>query len=500
MQIAIRADASLDIGSGHIMRCLALAEILKSQGHLVIFYCQTLPGNLITRIHERGFTTRGIDTPASEENLLTGYGSWLTRTQSEDAAAFCVQAKDVELVVVDHYALDQNWERQIQQQLSVPVLAIDDLKRLHSANIILDQTLGRSQSEYDAQGVALCGSQYALLSQAFANAREHAFERALSNHPIRVLMSFGGVDQHNMTGSALNSLVSCQNLEITVLLPPYAPHYHEIKSLADSLANVTHIPFSDQMDALMLSHDMAIGAPGTTSWERACLGLPSIMIPIAENQLDVCEQLCRHNIALMLKGKDIHKLPEAVMQLGNDWQGFHKRGMAICDGLGGYRVAAEINQLEALSQGMDSYHLALAQPQDAQRIYQWQCHPKTRQHALNPDIPDWSTHEAWFQRKLAQADAYFYLIKDSHEALGAVRLDRLHPFHYLVSIYVSPDHYRKGVASKGLALLDLIHPHIHIHATVLLDNLASHALFTKAGYDKIDSEHYVRPPINGAQL
>ena len=500
MKIAIRADASLNIGSGHIMRCLSLAEILKNQGHAVTFYCQTLLGNLITRIHERGFATCLIDSQDSVDTSLSGYGVWLTRTQSEDAMVFCEQAKDIELVIVDHYALDHDWERHIQKRLSVPVVAIDDLKRSHSAEVILDQTLGRAPSEYASESPVLCGSHYALLSQTFANAREHAYDRAEPKQPIRILMSFGGVDQHNMTRSSLDSLVGIQNLEITVLLPPHAPHYHEIKNLADSLVNVTHIPFSDQMDALMLSHDMAIGAPGTTSWERACLGLPSIIIPIAENQLDVCEQLCRHNIALMLNEEDIHTLPEAITQLSNDWQGFHHRGMAICDGLGAYRVAAEINQLKSISEGVKNYQLVPALPKDAQLIYQWQCHPSTRQYALNQDIPDWPTHKAWFHRKLAQADAYFYLIKDNHEALGAVRLDRLHAFHYLVSIYVSPDHYRKGIASKGLALLDFIHPRIHIHATVLLDNFASHALFIKAGYDKIDSEHYVRPPINGALL
>lgn len=499
MKVVIRVDASVWIGSGHVMRCLVLADALKKQNHRVLFASLPQQGDMIAYIMERGFEVIELNPPETESipEHDADYACWLQRPVRDDAEDFIQKVKAADLIVTDHYAIGSEWQSYVKATLGCKLLAVDDLVRSHTADVIVDQTLGRKPNEYVSGKRVLAGSQYALLNARFTQAREKALQRACDPKKPKVLVSMGGIDRPNATLSVLKVLVQHVDAEFTVLLSPRAPHYEKVVSWCSGHNNVVHKDFVSNMADLMLKHDIAIGAPGTTSWERACLGLPSIIIPLAENQRMICEQLVANRAAIAISLEQIQTdLIVSYQKLINNWESYHQANLRLCDGRGTNRVVLEIQQL--ISEDLSSQlELVSATHEDIRLIYDWQCHPQTRKYALNPEPPSWVEHQRWMSDKLESCEDYFYLVrnKTSHICLGALRLDRIKPGHYLVSIFVAPDSYGRGIATSALNMVDIIHPDVTLHATVLSENIASQRLFEKANFTRTGIDSFVRNPM-----
>ncbi|HDY8002228.1 TPA: UDP-2,4-diacetamido-2,4,6-trideoxy-beta-L-altropyranose hydrolase [Vibrio vulnificus] len=500
MKVIFRVDASLLIGSGHVMRCLVLADALSKKGHQVEFACSPLKGDMRTFIRERGFNVITLAEPQSiiEPQNDADYEAWLQKSITEDAEDFLAAVKAADLVVTDHYAIGAEWQDKIVAVLDCCLLAIDDLGRCHRADLVLDQTLGRSEVDYALSNTEiLVGSEYALLRTDFSNNREAALSRQLSDASLRVLISMGGIDAPNATLKVLENLCCRVDADFTVLLSPRAPHFQQVNEWCLMHSNVRHQEFVYDMASLMLEHDIAIGAPGTTSWERACLGLPNIIVPLAENQQLICEQLVKYGAAVHVDIKDIPSaLHGAFMRVLEGWSQFKEANLSLCDGRGARRVVFEIEQL--VNKRRDGVFLQYASQDDIALIYEWQSHPDTRKYALTPNVPTWREHQIWMLKKLQSTSDYFYMVinRADRSKVGAVRLDRMESGHYLVSIFVDPNSYGKGIASQALDAIDAIHPDITVHATVLKANVASQRLFKKARYQQVDEETYIRQPID----
>nr|WP_025675132.1 UDP-2,4-diacetamido-2,4,6-trideoxy-beta-L-altropyranose hydrolase [Salinivibrio socompensis] len=500
MKVVFRVDASVWIGSGHVMRCLVLADELAKNGHDVTFACLPLEGDMRAFIGERGFNVITLTAPDHVVKPAhdADYVAWLPKLIPDDAHDFINHVHEAEVVVTDHYAIEKQWHEIVRARLNCNIVAIDDLVRTHSADIIIDQTLGRQASDYQALSAnVLAGSDYALLSRPFSRQRECALSRTLTCRPPRVLISMGGIDAPNATLTVLKAIHPHVNVTFTVLLSSRAPHYHEVKQWCSNHDNVSHVDFVADMASLMMSHDMAIGAPGTTSWERACLGLPNILVPLADNQKMVCEQLVKHNAAIKVTLDEIPtRLLHAYQSTLNQWEAFKSANLALCDGRGVKRAVFELEQL--CVDNVNSYRLERAcSQQDIELVYQWQCHPNTRKYALNPNTPTWEEHYSWMSTKLQAFNDYFYMITARHSGkkVGAIRLDRQRADHYLVSIFIHPNNYGQGIGAQALAIIDIIHPDVTVHATVLKENIPSQRLFQKAGYQQTDEETYIRYPI-----
>ena len=502
MKFIIRADASRWIGSGHIMRCLVLADGLKAAGHQVIFVCRPQAGDLIDLITDRGHQV--IKLPALA-TLITpvnsaDYSAWLQVPWQQDAAEVLTCVTQADWVVVDHYGLNAAWEQHIKQGLDCQLLAIDDLVRTHATELILDQTLGRTQNEYldsqimqDNQPVVLTGVTYALLSPQFGNIRKEGLQRSPMSHPPRVLLSFGGIDEPNVTLKALRALSDFDCL-FTVLLSPRAPHYHAVKAWCDVHKHIAHYDFVQDIATLMSEHDLAIGAPGTTSWERACLGLPNIVIPIAENQEAICKALLEHKATIVVEQSNIEsELHQALCKLLLNYRAFVNANIVLCDGEGVGRVMNAIFSNVKL----DGFTLRAATNDDAELVYQWQSEPVTRRYAINPNIPSWTEHKCWFENRINSHEDYFLFIvnAENNEKNGVVRLDKIYVENYLISIFVAPDKHGKGIGLIGLKLVDLCFPSMRIQATVLPENIPSQRLFTKAGYQQVAQNKFIREPL-----
>jgi UDP-2,4-diacetamido-2,4,6-trideoxy-beta-L-altropyranose hydrolase len=499
MNIVIRTDASHFIGIGHVMRCLTLAQQLREKGGSVSFACRPQVGDLIDYILKYKFEVIRLQPVVSSEKFnycIKDYINWLQRSIQDDALDFLACARDFDIVITDHYAIGKKWQSIVRDATGCKIVAIDDLKREHEADLLIDQTFGRNAAAYSTVKTALTGSLYAIVQPMFANVRENAYDRLSMQSPTRVLVSMGGVDGDNVTLSVVKHLSTKSDLAITVTLSPRAPHYKSVASFCSKNSNIVHVDFVEDMASTMINNDIAIGAPGATSWERACLGLPSIMIPIAENQIEIARIFQEKNASVILNLSQLDtELSNAIDKIESDWHNYRLANLSICDGLGVYRVVAEIEQL--FKPQSNWFRLVPATKLQIDLVFQWQIDPRTRKYALNSNPPLWDEHVQWMENKIAKVEDYFYIIIDvnTEKNVGVVRLDRISRGNYLVSIFVDPEHYGKGVAQNSLVMVDKIHPHISIHATVLGDNSVSQRLFEKAGYNRISPESFIRNPI-----
>lgn len=309
MKVAFRADASLEIGTGHVMRCLTLARALREQGHVCFFITREHPGNLNTLIANEGFGLHVLPIGLAQDDDLY-HSCWLGASQAEDAAA-CqtpIAAWLPDWLVVDHYALDHRWETQVTPA-GCRVLVIDDLAdRSHVCDLLLDQNLGRLIDDYRERVPDHCtllvGPANALLRADFSLLRHSSLARREQADLQNVLIALGGVDQYNHTGSILEAFKSCKlpdDIRFTVVLGATAPHLQSVTAAARSYPRPIQVLSGiDDMPRRMVEADLAVGAAGGTSWERCCLGVPTLMIILAENQKSGAVALAATGAALLI--------------------------------------------------------------------------------------------------------------------------------------------------------------------------------------------------------
>lgn len=338
MQVVFRADASIDIGTGHVMRCLTLADALRARGANCRFISRAYPGNLIENIRRRGFAVNVLPIVDIEEVQQT----------------LSVLGESVDWLVVDHYALDADWEREMRPEVG-RVLVIDDLaNRPHCAEVLLDQNLGRTAEDYAGLLPSTCrlciGPTYALLRPEFAELRAASLARRAGGQIRQLLISMGGVDKDNATGAALTALQGCAlpvDCKIVVVMGAHAPWREAIASQLADLPWATDllVDVSD-MAALMAASDLAIGAAGTSAWERCCVGLPTLTVVLADNQRDgamaLAEAGCIELLGEFAVGfNDMPKKLAALLMPGR--LGVMQEACAgLTDGLGVERLAAEL--------------------------------------------------------------------------------------------------------------------------------------------------------------
>lgn len=357
MNVVIRADASIHIGSGHIMRCLVLADELKKQGHTVQFVMRPQQGDLFDFVKSRGFDALALpQVPTLEPKSTADYAAWLQVPITKEVSDFLALVQKIDLIIVDHYGITAVWEAKMIEEYDCKLVVIDDLVRVHNADLIIDQTLGRKASEYKAShtNTVLCGTTYALLNKQFARVREQ-YSSCLSgaNSAImsdyKILLTMGGIDKPNATLKVLKALKGnlASKVTVTVLLSPKAVNYDEVSAYCDQESQwVNHLDFVNDMAGLMQEHTLAIGAAGSTSWERACLGIPSIVVPLADNQRAICHSLVERGLALSVTLNEIDKLLFTTFhRLIKNYADMRERNLSACDGKGCERVIGHITDL-----------------------------------------------------------------------------------------------------------------------------------------------------------
>lgn len=297
MMIAFRVDSSLEIGSGHVLRCLTLANQLKEIGHEVSFICRDLPGNLIDYVEVQGFQVYGLRNGNKQngckvEEHLT-HSSWLDVSWKDDVKETIIRLQqignDIDWLIADHYAIDIHWEKEVRPYVK-KIMIIDDLAdRSHDCDLLLDQNLYENM-ELRYKGLVadsctlLLGPQYVLLRPEFRQAREHI--RPYNGEVKRIFVFFGGSDPTNETMKAFETIkqIDCPDITVDVVVGQSNPYREKVKEICASRKNTNYYCQIPYLAELMVNADLAIGAGGVTMWERCFLGLPSIVVAVAKNQ------------------------------------------------------------------------------------------------------------------------------------------------------------------------------------------------------------------------
>lgn len=307
MSFAFRVDAAPEMGTGHLMRCLTLADSLRQVCEIKArFVYRHMPPYLVERIRNQGYETVGINMPLAEQSLLDElhHSRWLGVTQQQDAQDCLHALEDYQWdwLVVDHYALGQIWETKIRA-VANRIMAIDDIAdRVHDCDTLLDQNFYADMREryvgkVPEQCRLLLGPSYALLREEFFQVRNRI---AVRKGPVQQILVFlGGADSENYTRLVLDALTTlpCNKIKVDVVIGAQHPARGEIEQVCAQHGFLCHVQ-TNRMAELMANADMAIGAGGSATWERCITGLPSILLVIADNQAKAVADLAAAGIVL----------------------------------------------------------------------------------------------------------------------------------------------------------------------------------------------------------
>ena len=364
MNIVFRCDASIQIGTGHVMRCLTLADELAHQGAKCHFICREHEGHLIKLIAQKGYDTYKLEVESqdifnkkNDNEPVLFHSKWLGSTQEEDARQTeeIIRTLQPEWLVIDHYALDSYWEKKLRPHYN-NILVIDDLAdRKHDCEVLIDQTFGRDEQDYHNLAPnhceILCGTTYALLRPEFSKWRQYSLERRKDNSLQHVLINLGGVDKDNITSHILELLKKAplpKSCKVTVVMGSTSPWLDAVTTKANQLPWYTEVKTGvSNMAELMANSDLAIGAAGSTSWERCCLGLPTIMLVIADNQMDIANNLRSINAVKIVLND--HNLAQVIneylcefIKMPDKLKAMSQSSADVLDGRGVYTVIEHI--------------------------------------------------------------------------------------------------------------------------------------------------------------
>jgi UDP-2,4-diacetamido-2,4,6-trideoxy-beta-L-altropyranose hydrolase len=357
-RIAFRTDASLQIGTGHVMRCLTLADALRDRVARCTFICRPHSGHLLDMITQRGHHAVALPNDGTTTHHMPAdpvHAAWLGTDWQTDAQQTreALGGESVDWLVVDHYALDRRWEQALRPHCQ-NLMVIDDLAdRRHDCDVLLDQNLGRSAQDYGGllklHTTTFIGPQYALLRPEFAQLRSQSLTRRDQPKLKHLLITMGGVDKDNATGQVLKALTACHlptDLRITVVMGLHAPCLADVQQQAGQMQWPTQVLVGvNAMAQLMADSDLCIGAAGSTSWERCCMGLPTLMLVLAANQQDAALALsdmgAAHCINMSAKlATDLKGVMEKIDAL--ELKRLSEQSTAICNGRGADVLAEQL--------------------------------------------------------------------------------------------------------------------------------------------------------------
>jgi UDP-2,4-diacetamido-2,4,6-trideoxy-beta-L-altropyranose hydrolase len=499
--LIIRADASVQIGTGHVIRCLTLADELRGCGAEVIFVCREFAGNLCGYIEEKGYVVLPLPIFDKQEYNIEGgpkHAAWLGADWQTDARQVENIMKDLDThpdwLVVDHYALDERWEGYLRPYCK-KIMVIDDLAdRAHDCDLLLDQNFYENlKSRYDGLVPSGCkkllGPKYALLRPEFREARKNLRKR--DGYVKRIMVFFGGSDPTNETSKALEAIRMLDRPDIVwdVVVGAFNPHRKVIEQIASNLPDCTCHFNVEGMAALMAGADLAVVAGGTTVWERCMLGLPSLVATVAENQERTVSDMAESGCLLFLGRSEtvsVDSLYHALeIALQSPWLliSFARKTQSLVDGTGARRVAQEIMPLDIT--------LRMATRDDCEAIYKWRNAEETRKHLFDHGLIKWEDHCRWFENTIRNP-ARVLLVGEFHDQeVGVLRYDHIGE-SAVVSVYLLPGTHGQGMGTQLLrAGTDWVKQNFsdvkRIRAEVLFSNFSSKRAFEKAGYKEIFS-------------
>lgn len=502
-KILIRTDASVQIGTGHVMRCLTLADELRGRGAEVIFVCREFDGNLCDYIEEKGYVVHRLPVSNEQGHNIEGnlkHAAWLGADWQTDARQVEEIIKSFEIapdwLVADHYALDERWEGYLWPYYK-KIMVIDDLAdRVHDCDLLLDQNFYENlESRYDDLVPSGCkkllGPKYALLRPEFREARKKLRKR--DGHVKRIMVFCGGSDPTNEMLKVLKVIKGLKQPDIAVdiVIGMCNLHRESIENFVASMSNVRcHINVNN-MVKLMDRADLFIGSAGITTWERCCLGLPSLVITIAENQEKATTDLADIEVLHYLgkseqtSNDDIANMFDYYLCHPSLLVNYSKASMKLVDGNGVSRCVALLNEQPPLR---DIVIIPFTE-RHVKRTFQWVKNPELQRLFLMREEPKITIHHAYFERVLKDHTQKLYAIVFEGRHIGncGIKNIKLAEKEGELWIYIGdPELWGKGIGKystnllirEGLEMLGL--KMVCVHVAEL--NMVAIKMYEKLGF------------------
>ena len=499
MKVFFRVDASASMGIGHLMRCLTLAEALRERDVQIHFVCREHIGNLIALLQQKALEVTELPAPLINNTLHSDdYAHWLGVTQEIDAeqTIAALNCEDIDWLVVDHYGLDVEWEQRLRPHVG-KLLVIDDLaNRHHECDLLLDQNYSL-EGEYRYRDLLpkycklLMGPRYALLRPEYS-----AYRKTLRTNDglvRKVFVFFGGSDPDNMTCMALESLcyAELKHLEVDVIVGANNPHIENIKQqvLRRPLTNLHKS--QPHLADLMILADLALGAGGITTWERMCLGLPTVLVTIAENQCPAAESLATNDLVIYagdvstITVDNLSKVIIGLVSNSNRVTELSENNQLIVDGLGVLRMREFMFPTD-----IDHIRLRTACQYDEETYFNWANDSDVRKNAIQTEKIDWAVHKKWFAKKLNDSNSHLYVLEAKGLPVGQIRFDKEingTRIDYSLDALVRGRGWGARLVSLGMDTMQKIET-IKILAEVKTSNKSSQSVFLRLGFTSTESK------------
>jgi UDP-2,4-diacetamido-2,4,6-trideoxy-beta-L-altropyranose hydrolase len=339
--LLIRADASVSIGTGHIMRMIALGQAWQDTGGRVIFLCAQVTPPLEQRIFDENFQL---------EKLATIPGDWDDFAATSAAITRHVSGGQSVAVALDGYHFDANFQLGLRET-GCRLLVVDDYGHCdhYHADWVLNQNISACEELYSNRALGarlLLGPKFALLRREFMAKRGSA--HIVADKARKLLVTLGGADADNVTKKVIDASAGT-GLEVRVAVGGSNPHLPSLREAVEEVSRgatkVDLVVNSNDMPQLMAWADMAVAAAGSTSWELAFSGLPTLFIILADNQAGNAREMERRGFGLCLGEHsefDQQRFRDSVSRLAADRPlraDFASCGIQMVDGRGAARVA-----------------------------------------------------------------------------------------------------------------------------------------------------------------
>lgn len=483
-RVAFRVDASTRMGLGHLKRCASLSEALRAAGFTTQLVTRDLGSRLQADIGSKFDTICILPAPGAEfaPDPNIPHSQWAGLDQTTDAEQFLGALETApDWIVLDHYAFDRQWLEVVRASTDARQLVIDDLgDRPLPTDILVDHNMAADYFEKhrlsQPRPRVLGGPRYALIAHAYAQAQRH-----LVSDTVRSIGIFmGGVDSPNATERAL---VACGEAgfegAIEIVTTTANPNLRRLQEIASTDDRIDLSLDLADLTGFFASHDIQIGAGGGASWERCCIGAPSIVVQTADNQAIPLAGLREAGAALTSVSPDSTAIAQELRKLLADprlRQTLSQHALALVDGRGSERVAVRL---------ADAVELRPALAEDAEWVFAWRNHPDTRRYIFDPRELDLAEHIAWWRAAVTAPDRKLMIASVGTLPVGVLRLDRTGE-EAEVSLYVDPALSGLGLGPKIIRAAagvrfsgEVVH---RLTARILDENQASRRSFEHADF------------------
>ena len=474
--LLIRADASIPIGTGHVMRCLALAQAWQdASGTAAFAMCET---------------TAAIAGKLGAEScecisLTAAAGSF---GDSEETIA-CARRLQSTWVVVDGYQFGAAFQKSLKAA-GLKVLFLDDYGHAtdYSADVVLNQNVSASEALYsnrEAGTRILLGPQYALLRREFTKWRN--WRREVSPECRKLLVMMGGSDPESLTVRVIDALktASLRNLETTIVVGGSNPNFEKLDQAArEQDRSIRVLKDVSNTAELMAAADIAVSAAGSTCWELCMMGLPALLIDVAGNQTQVAEELARRGSAIHVGDRSVtaKQLSEGLVSLAGPEalrRSLSEKSRELVDGKGAARIVTVLR-------GDERLRLRHANPDDRRMLWEWANDADVRAASFSTAAIPWDAHVQWFSNKLEDKTSLIFVAEDEHGTpIGQIRFN-MNGREAEVNISLAKEQRGRGFAVPAIeAAVRALFAEAGcdvVHAFVKPENIASTKAFQKAGF------------------